>query len=547
MKPTKQNAESSDPAAGLSDALLRDATDSCGHLLPLHGPLGPKPSEGDGIGQPGEFPFTRGVHPTMYRSRLWTMRQYAGFSTAELTNARYKYLLNQGQTGLSVAFDLPTQLGYDSDHPIAQGEVGRVGVAIDSLADFEVLMADIPAKDISLSMTINATAPILLALFISASEAQGVSRAQLRGTIQNDILKEYIARGTYIYPVEPSLRLAADIIDFCSAEMPHFNPISISGYHIREAGSTAVQEIAFTLANGLIYCQSAVDRGLAIDDFAPRLSFFFAAHNHLLEEVAKFRAARRLWARLIRDRFGPKLAKSMQLRFHAQTAGSTLVAQQPHNNIVRVALQAAAAVLGGAQSLHTNSWDEALALPSEEAVRIALRTQQILAHESGIADTVDPMGGSFCIESLTDSLEAEAMAIIEVVDDLGGMVGAINDDFVQQQIEDAAYTTQKEIDSGARVVVGSNKFQVDSDESIPTVAIQSEVREHQVGRLAEVRNKRDNVVVRKALGAVGEAARAGNNLMPPTIAAVKAYATVGEISDILRERFGTYIPQCGIK
>jgi len=491
-------------------------------------------------GFPGEFPFTRGIHPTMYRGRLWTMRQYAGFGTAEETNARYRYLLQRGQTGLSVAFDLPTQIGYDSDHPMAEGEVGRVGVAIDTLADFETLLAGLPMDRISLSMTINATAPILLAMFVAAGEKQGVNRQRLRGTVQNDILKEYVARGTHIYPPEPSLRLVADIIEFCAREMPHFNAISVSGYHMREAGATAAQEIAFTLADALAYCEAALQRGLTIDEFAPQLSFFFAAHNHLLEEVAKFRAARRLWARTVRARYGAKDPKSLQLRFHAQTAGSTLMAQQPHNNIVRVALQAAAAILGGAQSLHTNSWDEALALPSEDAARIALRTQQVLAYESGIVETVDPLGGSYCLEALTDRLEAEAAEYLKRIDERGGMLPAIRDGYVQREIEQAAYAYQQGIERKERVVVGCNQFVEDSQPAIRLQEIDPAVRENQMARLAAVRRTRDAKAVSSALEEVRQAAASGQNVMPAVVTAVQVHASVGEIADTLRNVFGVY-------
>lgn len=516
-------------------------------LSVLYTPLDIGDDYADSQGFPGEFPFTRGIHPTMYRGRLWTMRQYAGFGTAEETNARYRYLLERGQTGLSVAFDLPTQIGYDSDHPMAEGEVGRVGVAIDTLADFETLLAGLPMDRISLSMTINATAPILLAMFVAAGEKQGVNRHRLRGTVQNDILKEYVARGTHIYPPEPSLRLVADIIEYCAREMPHFNAISVSGYHMREAGATAVQEIAFTLADALTYCEAALQRGLTIDEFAPQLSFFFAAHNHVLEEVAKFRAARCLWARTVRARYGAKDPKSMQLRFHAQTAGSTLMAQQPHNNIVRVALQAAAAILGGAQSLHTNSWDEALALPSEDAARIALRTQQVLAHESGIADTVDPLGGSYCIEALTDRLETEAAEYLKRIDERGGMLQAINDGYVQREIEQAAYAYQQSIERKERVVVGCNQFVEDSQPAIRLQEIDPAVRENQMAKLAAVRRARDANAVGSALEQVRQAATSGRNVMPAVLTAVQVHASVGEIADTLRTVFGTYQAEFGLK
>ena len=488
-------------------------------------------------GLPGEFPYTRGIHPTMYRGRLWTMRQYAGFGTADETNRRYRYLLEQGQTGLSVAFDLPTQMGYDSDHAMASGEVGRVGVAIDSLDDMRTLFDGIPLESVSVSMTINATAAILLALYVALADEREVPRPQLAGTLQNDILKEYTARGTYIYPVEPSLRLVTDVFAFCADEVPRWNTISVSGYHIREAGSTAAQEIAFTLANGLEYVRRAHDRGLPLETFAPRLSFFFAAHNNLFEEVAKFRAARRLWARLMRERWNASDA-SCRLRFHTQTGGVTLTAQQPHNNIVRVTVQALAAVLGGTQSLHTNAYDEALALPGEESARIALRTQQILAGESGVADTVDPLGGSYYVESLTDALETEAMRYIDEIDGLGGAASSI--EYMQDQIHRAAWKHQQAVEHGDRVVVGVNRY-ASADRGSPIeIPAFAELEAGQRARVAAVRSGRDDAVTSRALEAVGQAADGTDNLVPPMVEAVRAGATLGEISDVLRRMWGTY-------
>jgi methylmalonyl-CoA mutase N-terminal domain/subunit len=492
------------------------------------------------LGMPGEYPYTRGVQPTMYRGRLWTMRQYAGFSTAEESNKRYKYLLDQGTTGLSVAFDLPTQIGYDSDHPLAEGDVGKVGVAIDSLADMEILFKDIPLDKVSTSMTINAPASILLAMYIAVAEKQGVKPEQLNGTIQNDILKEYIARGTYIFPTEPSMRLITNIFEYCHREMPKWNTISISGYHIREAGATAAQEVAFTLADGIAYVQAAIDAGLQVDDFAPRLSFFFNAHNDLLEEVAKFRAARRLWAKIMRERFGAKNERSMMLRFHTQTGGSTLTAQQPDNNIVRVAIQTLAAVLGGTQSLHTNSRDEALALPSEDSVRIALRTQQIVAYESGVAETVDPLAGSYYVENLTNRIEEKAMEYIEKIDQLGGAPKAIDKGYIQQEIQDSAYTYQKQIESQERIVVGMNKFQIDEPKPSGLLKVDPAVGEMQKKKLAALKEERDNAVVTQRLEELREAAQGEDNLMVPILNAVKAYATLGEICGVLREVFGEY-------
>ncbi len=493
-------------------------------------------------GFPGDFPFTRGVQPTMYRGRLWTMRQYAGFGTASESNARYRYLLEQGQTGLSVAFDLPTQIGYDSDHPLCAGEVGKVGVAIDSLADMEVLLDSIPLGEVSTSMTINAPASVLLAMYIAVAEKQGVPASRLRGTIQNDILKEYMARGTYIFPPRASMRLITDIFSYCSAEVPRWNTISISGYHIREAGSTAAQEIAFTIADGIAYVEAAIEAGLSVDDFAPRLSFFWNAHNDLMEEVAKFRAARRIWARLMRDRFGAEDPRSMKLRFHAQTGGSTLTAQQPDNNIVRVAVQTLAAVLGGTQSLHTNSRDEALALPSEQSVRTALRTQQIVAHESGVTGTVDPLAGSYYVEELTDGVEEEAMAYIRRIDDMGGMVRAIEEGYPQREIQESAYAYQRDIESGERIVVGVNSYRTEEEPPTDLLRVDPDVERDQVSRLASLRSERSGTDVEEALAALAVAARGEGNLMPPIIECVRRYATLGEVCGVLREEFGEYAP-----
>jgi methylmalonyl-CoA mutase N-terminal domain/subunit len=476
----------------------------------------------------------------MYRGRLWTMRQYAGFGTAAESNQRYRYLLSQGVSGLSVAFDLPTQMGYDSDHPLAQGEVGRVGVAIDSLADMEALFQGIPLDGVSTSMTINATAIVLLALYVAVGRRQGVAEARLSGTVQNDVLKEYVARGTYIYPPRPSLRIVTDIFAYCERALPKWNPISISGYHIREAGSTAVQEVGFTLANGIAYVDAAIAAGLDVNDFGQRLSFFFNAHNDVIEEIAKFRAARRLWARLMKERFGATNPRAQQLRFHTQTAGSTLTAQQPDNNIVRVALQALSAVLGGTQSLHCNGRDEALALPTEESARIALRTQQIIAFESGVVNTVDPTGGSRAIEEQTDRIDREAMALIDRIDALGGTLAAIESGFVQREIQDAAYRAQQRIDSGDTIVVGMNRFATDESAAIETLTIEPEIESRQAAAVAAVRRDRDGGAWRSALDAVAAAARGADNLVPPIIAAVEAYATLGEISDALRGVFGEH-------
>jgi methylmalonyl-CoA mutase N-terminal domain/subunit len=489
---------------------------------------------------PGEFPFTRGIQPTMYRGRLWTMRQYAGFGTAEASNQRYRYLLSQGVSGLSVAFDLPTQIGYDSDHVLAAGEVGKVGVAIDSIEDMSRLFDGIPLDQVSTSMTINATAIVLLALYVAVGRRQGVAPAALSGTLQNDILKEYVARGTYIYPPAASLRIVTDVFAYCEREVPQWNTISISGYHIREAGSTAVQEVAFTFANAVAYVQAAVAAGLDVNTLGQRLSFFFNAHNDFLEEVAKFRAARRLWARLMRDRFGATNPRAQQLRFHTQTAGSTLTAQQPDNNIVRVAVQALAAVLGGTQSLHTNGRDEALALPTEDSARIALRTQQIIAHESGVANTVDPFGGSWHIERLTDEIEAGAVALLDRIDAAGGTLRAIETGMIQRQIQEAAYAAQRAIDSGESVVVGVNRFASDERPTMEVFALDADVERRQLARVRELRATRDQSAWRAALDAVESAARGCDNLVPRIVAAVEAKATVGEIADTMRGVFGEF-------
>ena len=497
-------------------------------------------SPGRDLGFPGEFPFTRGIQPTMYRGRLWTMRQYAGMGDAEESNHRYKFLLEQGTKGLSVAFDLPTQIGYDSDEPIALGEVGKVGVAIDSIEDMERLFAGIPLDHISTSMTINATASILLALYVAVARRTGADINKLSGTIQNDILKEYIARGTYIYPVRHAMRIVTDVFAGAGEHLPDWNTIFISGYHMREAGSTAAQEVAFTLANGITYVQAAIDAGLDIDRFAPRLSFFFNAHNNFLEEIAKFRAARRIWARIMRDRFHAKNPRSWMLRFHTQTAGSTLTAQQPENNIVRTALQAMAAVLGGTQSLHTNGYDEALALPTEEAARIALRTQQIIACESGVANTVDPVAGSFCIESLTGQIEQQVQAYFAQIEKLGGMLRAIERGWVQQEIQNAAYEYQRAIDSGDATVVGVNRFTRDDEPPIPTQRIDEALERKQIDRVRALRARRDPAKWQASLAGVRDHARTGAHLMPAILAAVESYATVGEIASTLREVFGEY-------
>ncbi|MBI5882260.1 MAG: methylmalonyl-CoA mutase family protein [Elusimicrobia bacterium] len=492
------------------------------------------------LGWPGEPPFTRGVQPTMYRGRYWTMRQYAGYATAQETNARYRYLLKHGQTGLSVAFDLPTQIGYDSDHPLAKGEVGKVGVAVSSLEDAAALFDSIPLGQVSTSMTINATAGVLLAMYAGVAKGQGVKPEALQGTVQNDILKEYVARGTYIFPPRPSMRIVTDIFAFCRERMPRFNPISISGYHIREAGATAVQEVAFTLANGIAYVEAALAAGLEVDEFAGRLSFFFNSHNNFLEEIAKFRAARRLWARIMRERFNAAKPESAMLRFHTQTAGCTLTAQQPDNNVVRVAYQALAAVLGGTQSLHTNSRDEALALPTEESVRIALRTQQIIAHESGAADTVDPLAGSYCVEALTDEIETRARQYIDRIDEMGGAVAAIEAGFMQNEIAESAYRHQKEVERKERVVVGVNDFKVEEKPPCRLLRIRPEVERRQRRQLASCRKRRDEGAVAAALSSVKKAASGTDNVMDPIMDAVEARATLGEISDALRDVFGEY-------
>ena len=491
-------------------------------------------------GFPGEFPFTRGIYPTMYRSRLWTMRQYAGFGTAAESNKRYRYLLSKGQKGLSVAFDLPTQIGMDSDHALAAGEVGKVGVAIDSIEDMETLFRGIPLETVSTSMTINATAAILLCLYVAVAKKQGASPDKLAGTVQNDILKEYIARGTYIYPVRPAMRIVTDVFAWCKDALPRWNSISISGYHIREAGSTAVQEVAFTLADGMAYVQAALDAGLAVDEFAPQLSFFFNAHNDLLEEIAKFRAARRLWARIMKERFAAKDERSLMLRFHAQTAGSSLTAQQPENNIVRVGIQALAAVLGGCQSLHTNSMDEALALPTEDSALIALRTQQIIAYETGVANTIDPVAGSYAIESLTSQIEAGATAYLEKIDSLGGMLQAIDAGFVQTEIQKAAFEYQRSVETKEQIVVGVNEFQAEEKRQIATLRIDPALEREQVARLKALRARRDSARTSVELVELERRARTSENLLPAILSAVENYATVGEISDTLRRVFGEY-------
>ncbi len=525
--------------------MKEDAARSAGTLSgvepPLaYGPADVAPDLPARLGAPGEYPFTRGIHPTMYRGRLWTMRQYAGFGTAVETNRRFRYLLEAGQTGLSVAFDLPTQMGLDSDDPRARGEVGRTGVALSVLPDMDVLLDGLPLDRISTSMTINATAAILLAFYIAAAEKRGVPRASLSGTVQNDILKEYIARGTYIYPPGPSMRLVVDTFDFCRREVPRWNPISVSGYHIREAGATAAQEIAFTLANGLAYVEAARRAGLDVDAFAGRLSFFFNVHNRFLEEVAKFRAARRLWARLMRERVGAKEPRSWMLRFHCQTAGSTLTARQPDNNVVRVALQALAAVLGGCQSLHTNARDEALSLPTAETARLALRTQQIIAHESGAADVADPLGGAYAVEALTDRIEAEARAYLEKIDALGGAVAAIEAGFVQRQVQESAYRDQQAVERGERVVVGVNRFAAEEPPPADIHRLDPALEAERVRELAVLKATRDRCAVEAALARLEAAARGADNLLPPILEAVTAHATLGEISGRLRAVFGEH-------
>ena len=518
-------------------------TDTGGREVdPLYTPADVDVDYREDLGYPGEEPYTRGVYSTMHRGRLWTMRQYAGMGTAAETNERFRYLIDEGSSGLSMAFDLPTQMGYDSDAGMAAGEVGRSGVAIDTLDDFETVFDSIPLDEVSTSMTINAPAAVLLAMYVAMGDKQGVPRSELRGTIQNDVMKEYIARNLYIYPPAESMRLITDIFEFCAAETPSFNTISISGYHIREAGSTAAQEVAFTLGNGIEYVEAALDAGLDVDEFAPQLSFFFNAHNNVLEEAAKFRAARRMWAQIMDERFGAENPKSKQLKFHTQTGGSTLTAQQIDNNIVRVAYQALAAVLGGTQSLHTNGKDEALALPTEESVRTALRTQQILAHESGAADTIDPLAGSYYVEDLTDGIEAEAFDIIEEVDRRGGMLGAVESGWVQRQIQDVAFERQREIEEGERIIVGVNEFEVDEDPAVDLEEVDPEQEAAQKERLAAVKADRDDDAVADALSGLREAAQGSENVMPHVVAAVKAYATVQEISDVLRDEFGEYTP-----
>jgi methylmalonyl-CoA mutase, N-terminal domain len=518
-------------------------TDSGIEILPVY-----RPEDLDGwdpetkLGQPGSYPYTRGVHAEMYRSKLWTMRQYAGFGSAESTNERFKFLLDAGQTGLSCAFDLPTQMGYDSDHPRAEGEVGKVGVAIDSLADMRLLMADLPMDKVTTSMTINATGAILLLLYELVAEEQGVSGDKIRGTIQNDILKEYIARGTYIYPPRPSMRLIVDTFSYCAANLPNWNTISISGYHIREAGSTAVQEIAFTLANGIAYVEAAMAAGMDIDAFAPRLSFFWNAHNNLFEEVAKYRAARRMWARIMTERFGAKDPRSKMLRFHTQTGGSTLTAQQPENNIVRVTLQSLAAAMGGTQSLHTNGFDEALGLPTTRAAKIALRTQQIVGFESGVADTVDPMAGSYFVESLTDEVEKAANEYLDRIEAMGGAVAAIEARFMQDEIESAAYSFAKAVDSGEKVVVGVNRFTDAAGEPADVFPIDVTLQQTQIDRTKSVRAARDQSAVDAALSEIAVTARGDGNLLVPMKAALGAMATLGEVADVLRGEFGVYQP-----
>lgn len=516
-------------------------TQSFSKVKPIYSPLDvDESSYNEKIGFPGLYPFTRGVQPTMYRGRFWTMRQYAGFGTANESNERYRYLLSQGQSGLSVAFDLPTQIGYDSDDPMALGEVGKVGVAIDTLADMEILFDQIPLDKVSTSMTINAPASVLLAMYIAVAEKQGVSRDKISGTIQNDILKEYVARGTYIFPPKPSMRLITNIFEFCSKEVPKWNTISISGYHIREAGSTAAQEVGFTLADGIAYVDAAIKAGLNVDDFAGQLSFFFNAHNDLLEEVAKYRAARRLWARIMKERFGAKKEKSLMLRFHTQTAGSTLTAQQVDNNIVRVTIQTLAAVLGGTQSLHTNSRDEALALPNENSVRTALRTQQIVAYESGVTNTIDPLAGSYYVESLTDQIEKEAEEYINKIDAMGGVTNAIEAGYIQTEIQKSAYHYQQEVEKGERIIVGVNKFKIDEPEPTDLLKIDEKVQKDQIEFLNKIRSQRNNDEVKNKLAELKSAAQSDINLMPFILDAVKVYASIGEICNTLRDVFGEY-------
>jgi methylmalonyl-CoA mutase N-terminal domain/subunit len=516
-------------------------TDNLNNTKVLYTPLDVNDDEYlNSIGFPGEYPFTRGIQPTMYRGKLWTMRQYAGFGTAHESNKRFKYLLANGTSGLSTAFDLPTQIGYDSDDPISFGEVGKVGVAIDTLADMEILFDEIPLDKISTSMTINASASILLAMYIAVAEKQGIPKSKISGTIQNDILKEYIARGTYIYPPRPSMRIITNIFEYCAKEIPGWNTISISGYHIREAGSTASQEVGFTLADGIAYVDAALNAGLNIDDFAGQLSFFFNSHNDLFEEVAKFRAARRLWAKIVKERFGAKKERSMMLRFHSQTAGSTLTAQQVENNIVRVTIQTLAAVLGGTQSLHTNSKDEALALPTEASVMTALRTQQVVAYESGITNTIDPLAGSYYVEALTDQIEKEAEDYIKRIDALGGMVTAIENGYVQKEIQNAAYEFEKEIENGKRIIVGLNKFKIEENGKPDLLKIDLKTQEEQIKFLKKVKSERNSENVNAALAAIKEAAKGTDNLMPKILDAVKEYASVGEICNTMREVFGEF-------
>ena len=518
-------------------------TDTGGQEVdPLYTPADVEVDYREDLGYPGEEPYTRGVYSTMHRGRLWTMRQYAGMGTAAETNERFQYLIDEGSSGLSMAFDLPTQMGYDSDAAMAEGEVGRSGVAIDTLDDFETVFDGIPLDEVSTSMTINAPAGVLLAMYVAMGDEQGVPREQLRGTIQNDIMKEYIARNLYIYPPTESMRLITDIFEFCAAETPNFNTISISGYHIREAGSTAAQEIAFTLGDGIEYVEAALDAGLDVDEFAPQLSFFFNAHNNIFEEAAKFRAARRMWAQIMEERFDAQNPKSKQLKFHTQTGGSTLTAQQIENNVVRVSYQALAAVLGGTQSLHTNGKDEALALPTEKSVRTALRTQQILAHESGAADTIDPLAGSYYVEDLTDGIEEEAFEILEEVDRRGGMLEAVESGWVQRQIQDVAFERQQEIEEGERIIVGVNEFEVDEEPEMDLEEVDPDQEQNQRERLKEVKAERDDAAVDEALAGLREAAQGTENVMPHVVDAVKAYATVQEISDVLRDEFGEYKP-----
>jgi methylmalonyl-CoA mutase N-terminal domain/subunit len=522
-------------------ATRRYSTVSDMEIEPLYSPAHRNGWEyGENLGDPGQYPYTRGAYTDMYRGKLWTMRQFAGYGTAEDTNKRFRFLLAQGQTGLSTAFDMPTLMGYDADHPRALGEVGREGAAVSSLADMEALFAGIPLDRVSTSMTVNCTASILLAMYFAVAERQGVPLDQLGGTIQNDMLKEFIAQKEWISPPQPSVRIVVDMIEYCSRHAPRWHPVSISGYHIREAGSTAVQELAFTLADGIGYVQAAVDRGLPVDQFAPRLSFFFNVHNDFLEEVAKFRAARRMWAKIMRERFGAKNPRSCLLRTHAQTAGCSLTAQQPLNNVVRVALQALAAVMGGTNSLHTNSMDETLALPSETAVLTALRTQQIIADESGVINTADPLGGSYAIEALTDRVEREAFEYIEAIDRMGGIVRAVELGFPQKEIAEASYRFQRQLDAGERIMVGVNKYQVEDEPTIETLRVSPDVEHRQTERTRERKRSRDQDTVRERLAALREAARSDTNLMPPILDAVKAHCTVGEISDIFRESFGEY-------